>query len=107
MCDCKYPDDVHQIRVPAGHRVAAQWESTGGRIHEVWFMEPREHQHSIYTRCGDCNAWGTNLPREKKCGNCGSMNTVVYYPEEMFGTMVVAKKVSFLVRLKRLMRGDF
>lgn len=38
------------------------------------------HRHSIYTRCFDCQMWGINFPDDPKCGNCGSTNTVEYYP---------------------------
>jgi len=34
-----YPPDVHPVRVPAGHRIAGQWEHPGGIVHEVWFDE--------------------------------------------------------------------
>src|SRR3990172_3791895 len=33
-----YPDDVHQIRVPAGHKVAIQWDHKG-TIHEQRIAE--------------------------------------------------------------------
>lgn len=43
-----------------------------------------EHTHSLYVRCLDCRLFGIPMPTRyvdaAECGNCGSMNTVKYYP---------------------------
>jgi ribosomal protein S27E len=43
-----------------------------------------DHSHSLYVRCLDCQVFGINLPtlftEVSACGNCGSLNTVKYYP---------------------------
>ena len=38
------------------------------------------HCYTVYTRCLHCGDWGINLPREVRCGNCGSLNTILYWP---------------------------
>jgi hypothetical protein len=40
------------------------------------------HQHSIYVQCRDCLMLGTPMP-DLECGNCGSGNTVLYWPFRM------------------------
>ena len=47
----------------------------------------RKHNHSIYNLCHECNTWGVNTPAYTKCGNCGSMDTTNYYPEECLDIM--------------------
>ncbi len=42
--------------------------------------ERKEHEHSIYTHCWECNKWGINMPNDKTCGNCGSTDITDYYP---------------------------
>lgn len=43
-----------------------------------------EHTHSLYTHCLGCYSWGIDLPSSfitaAVCGNCGSLETVKYYP---------------------------
>lgn len=43
-----------------------------------------DHSHSLYVRCNECHTFGipmdTNFTEAAECGNCGSMNTVKYYP---------------------------
>jgi hypothetical protein len=39
-----------------------------------------EPAHSIYVYCLSCSSWGVNLPGNKCCANCGSSETVEYYP---------------------------
>lgn len=41
-------------------------------------LTPRKQM--IYTKCKSCGSWGINFWYEYKCGNCGSENTVEYYP---------------------------
>lgn len=47
-------------------------------------IKDHEHTHIVYVRCLNCCMFGINLPIEfiqaAKCGNCGSMETVKYYP---------------------------
>lgn len=42
------------------------------------------HSHSLYVHCLRCQAWGVPLPSSflaaVDCGNCGSLETVKYYP---------------------------
>jgi hypothetical protein len=38
--------------------------------------------HSVYTHCLSCYMWGVNIPFEKECGNCGSLETLTYYDSE-------------------------
>jgi len=42
------------------------------------------HENSLYTRCLACKTWGIGLPvpfgKPDGCGNCGSYETVQYYP---------------------------
>lgn len=44
-----------------------------------------EHDHSVYTRCLNCFMFGIDFPRKfnevGSCGNCGSFETIVYYPK--------------------------
>lgn len=50
------------------------------------FPDPNEHKHthSLYALCLDCNMFGIDMPTRfvdaSVCGNCGSINTVKYYP---------------------------
>jgi hypothetical protein len=43
-----------------------------------------EHTHSLWVRCLNCQMWGIDLPTRfidaAVCGNCGSLETVKYYP---------------------------
>lgn len=39
-----------------------------------------KHRHSIYTRCLDCKTMGIGFEHDPFCGNCGSQNTIEYYP---------------------------
>lgn len=47
----------------------------------------REHKHDFapYLRCLNCKMWGIPVPYElydgTPCGNCGAIETVVYYPK--------------------------
>ena len=42
------------------------------------------HTHSLYVHCLSCRTWGIDMPtpfvQAAQCGNCGSMETVKYYP---------------------------
>jgi len=40
----------------------------------------KEHEHSIYVKCQSCGISGINLPYNDICGNCGSQETIEYYP---------------------------
>jgi hypothetical protein len=43
-----------------------------------------EHQHSLYVHCLECRLFGIPLPFKFNqvvlCGNCGSMDTIRYFP---------------------------
>lgn len=43
-----------------------------------------QHSHSLYVHCLSCNMFGINMPTRFEvasiCGNCGSLETVKYYP---------------------------
>lgn len=43
-------------------------------------VSDHEHEHSLFLRCLSCNRWGTPMPNDTKCGNCGSLDTVEYFP---------------------------
>jgi hypothetical protein len=47
----------------------------------------RKHNHSIYSLCHECKSWGVNGVGNTKCGNCGSLDTTTYYPEECLDFM--------------------
>lgn len=42
------------------------------------------HSHSLYVHCLECKSFGINTPTRfvdaAPCGNCGSIETVKYYP---------------------------
>jgi Zn finger protein HypA/HybF involved in hydrogenase expression len=40
------------------------------------------HQHSIYVQCRNCFMFGTPMA-DLECGNCGSSETVLYWPFRM------------------------
>ncbi len=42
---------------------------------------PHTHEHSVYTRCLECQSWGINLPGETRCGNCSAEGGVLYVPD--------------------------
>lgn len=42
---------------------------------------PHTHEHSVYTRCSECQSWGINLPGETRCGNCSAEGGVLYVPD--------------------------
>ena len=42
---------------------------------------PHTHEHSVYTRCLECQSWGINLPGETRCGNCSAEGCVLYVPD--------------------------
>jgi len=44
----------------------------------VHIIKPQKH--SIYTRCMDCKTFGIGYEHDCFCGNCGSQNTIEYYP---------------------------
>lgn len=38
--------------------------------------------HSVFLKCLECHVWGTPMPLETVCGNCGSKDTITYYDAE-------------------------
>lgn len=48
-------------------------------------MKEHSHTHSVYTHCLNCYTWGINFPHTTDCGNCGSLDTVLYRPPCCFG----------------------
>lgn len=44
--------------------------------------------HSVYVFCFECRTDGINFPLERKCGNCGSMETTTYYDRETIGILI-------------------
>ena len=45
-------------------------------------QEKLYNKHSVYTHCNECKMFGINLPDDRKCGNCNSEDTNIYYHEE-------------------------
>lgn len=47
-------------------------------------LADHKHTHSLYVHCLSCQMFGTPTPTRfidaVECGNCGSMETVKYYP---------------------------
>lgn len=39
-----------------------------------------QHTESVFIRCKNCLLFGTPMPRDMVCGNCGSSDTVAYAP---------------------------
>lgn len=44
-----------------------------------------KHIHSLYLLCFNCSMWGIPTPDSHhdgaKCSNCGSNDTIAYYPK--------------------------
>jgi hypothetical protein len=54
-------------------RIAEKYSGDGENEHK--------HEHSLFLRCLNCNIWGTPMPGDTECGNCGSFETVQYFPK--------------------------
>lgn len=85
-----------------GGRIGGPWEWIKGPTEPQRCLEPKgevvialnaayaegagegpvshEHEHSVYTRCSECQSWGINLPGETRCGNCSAEGGVLYVP---------------------------
>lgn len=40
----------------------------------------KKHKHNIFIKCLECGSYGTNIPNDFQCQQCGSFRTTEYYP---------------------------
>lgn len=62
--------------------------------------------HSVYTLCYECSTWGINLPGNKQCGNCNSMDTMTYYDIETLEALLASQKQTILDQIEEWVRKN-
>jgi hypothetical protein len=55
--------------------------------------------HSVYVFCYECKTDGINFPLERKCGNCGSMDTMTYYDRETITNLLAEQRRQFAKKI--------
>ena len=65
---------------------------------------PHTHEHSVYTRCLECQSWGINLPGETRCGNCSAEGGVLYVPDCCVRAAYAEGRKSMVKDLQELFR---
>ncbi len=65
------------------------------------------HKRSIYDICHSCGMKGINLPDNRKCGNCGSLDTTRYYPEGTDAESQISAPNYWLTNSKKERFGPF
>lgn len=56
--------------------------------------------HSVYVFCYECKTDGINFPLERKCGNCGSEDTMTYYDRETI-SLIISKQIQLSLQEER------
>jgi len=88
-CDCHCHNDHEGL----GHNNIRNGDKMNNYIAEsLRGWEERavgKNVHSVYVHCYECRTDGVNFPLERKCGNCGSMDTSTYYDKETISIILI------------------
>ena len=81
------------------------------RLEEISLKGPiaHSHTHSLFVRCLACKTFGIDMPTEftqaVECGNCGSLETVKYYPSCCMINMFNAAVKELMPEIEKLIKA--
>jgi hypothetical protein len=50
-----------------------------------------KNEHSVYSRCPQCQSFGVNMPLDNVCGNCGYQKCITYYDAQTIDQHIIHK----------------
>lgn len=52
-----------------------------------------KNEHSVFSRCPQCQSFGINMPLDSVCGNCGYKKCLTYYDAETIDALINSIKL--------------
>lgn len=61
-------------------------------INEPFYWQQKlvgKNEHTVYSYCPNCQAFGVNMPLDNKCGSCEHPRTITYYDAFTINNMLL------------------